>query len=252
MQINLSFNFEKRHLVFLVVLVCILFVAGVAAYQSSYNNPAIMGHSDNEIMNVSAGKVLPGTFGGTSSDTFGFLGNLNVGKSLVLPETLPNSISWGTKASISYNPSGAWAGLQIYPGSSYLSVVFPNSNITSENITATKTITLGGVPRTTWPSGNIVAGGYLGKNGVTQNCETDFSLNYATYAPRIPGITDSWGGATFVAASCNAGGGCFYNLVCPANSKIKLVGEFEYRYAMTHSPWTVTVTPYCIYSCIST
>ena len=62
------FNFEKRHLVFLVVLACVLFVVGVSA---TYKNPATnVGHDANE--------TGPGTFGGDANSLYSFPGNLNV------------------------------------------------------------------------------------------------------------------------------------------------------------------------------
>ena len=59
MQINFSIKVEKRHLAFLVVLICVLFVVGVSAY---VNPTTHVGHDANE--------TGPGTFGGTVSDTF--------------------------------------------------------------------------------------------------------------------------------------------------------------------------------------
>ena len=57
-------NFEKRHLVFLVVLACILFVVGVSAYVNPVTH---VGHPANE--------TGPGTFG---AGDYVFPGNLNV------------------------------------------------------------------------------------------------------------------------------------------------------------------------------
>ena len=56
---------------FLVVLVCVLFVVGVSAY---VNPTTKVGHPASE--------TGPGTFGGTSSDIFGFPGNLYVNRDL--------------------------------------------------------------------------------------------------------------------------------------------------------------------------
>ena len=68
---DIHIHIEKRNLVFLVVLVCVLFVVGVSAY---VNPTTKVGHPASE--------TGPGTFGGTSSDIFGFPGNLYVNRDL--------------------------------------------------------------------------------------------------------------------------------------------------------------------------
>ena len=47
----------KEHFYFIVILVGVLFVVGVSAFNT--NNPAQFGHSGGEIFNISSSKVLP-------------------------------------------------------------------------------------------------------------------------------------------------------------------------------------------------
>ena len=73
MQINFSIKVEKRHLAFLVVLICVLFVVGVSAY---VNPTTHVGHDANE--------TGPGTFGGDANSLYSFPGNVNVSGNITL------------------------------------------------------------------------------------------------------------------------------------------------------------------------
>ncbi|MEM4337062.1 MAG: hypothetical protein QXG86_03590, partial [Candidatus Woesearchaeota archaeon] len=87
----IQIKIEKEHFYFLVVLVCVLFVLGVSAYNSG-SRPAVFGHSDEEIESLSAGKIKQGTFGAAvGADTnslFIFPGNLNVNSNLTTEQDL--------------------------------------------------------------------------------------------------------------------------------------------------------------------
>ncbi|MEM4336536.1 MAG: hypothetical protein QXG86_00855 [Candidatus Woesearchaeota archaeon] len=91
MKLTINININKEHFYFLVVLVCVLFVLGVSAYNSG-SQPAVFGHSDEEIESLSAGKIKQGTFGATvGADTnslFIFPGNLNVNSNLTTEQDL--------------------------------------------------------------------------------------------------------------------------------------------------------------------
>src|SRR3989338_6776121 len=66
---KIEINIEKRHLVFLVALICVLFIVGVNA--STYKNPVNkVGHDANE--------TGPGTFGGNTTSVYTFPGALNI------------------------------------------------------------------------------------------------------------------------------------------------------------------------------
>ena len=150
MQINLSVNLEKRHLIFVIVLVCVLLVAGVAAFTSPSTN---VGHGAEEVGN--------GTFG---AGDFVFPGNLKINSNFFLPINM-KGIFWGTSESfliphINYDSAN---GLWISTGSTRKDVnvettgklyteKIASKNITANNITSTETITLGGVARSTWPA----------------------------------------------------------------------------------------------------
>ncbi len=164
-------NFEKRHFVFLIVFVSVLFVVGVSAYQSSYT-PAVMGHSDNEIMNVSASKVLSGTFGSAfGGGNFGFPGNLNITNTLFFPgDGGHNGIFWGAtrQATFPFIFYAVGSGLLISSGSDGYPILLMSdvtvnqnlnvlNNITTKNLNVTRNITLGGELRDSWPGTTVIA-----------------------------------------------------------------------------------------------
>ncbi len=68
---QITVNIEKRHLVFLVVILAVFFIVGVTAY---VNPTTHVGHDASE--------TGPGTFGGTANDVFTFPGGLNVNNGL--------------------------------------------------------------------------------------------------------------------------------------------------------------------------
>ena len=151
-------NVEKRHLIFLVVLVCLLFVVGVSA--SNYASSSGVGHDASEIG--------PGTFGGGINAIYGFPGSLNISGNLTMTniDPLSNGIFWGitptfSRPHINYDTT---TGLWISTGTTGTNVtvettnylvadkIIAKNNITAGNITATGTITLGSVARSSWPA----------------------------------------------------------------------------------------------------
>jgi len=71
---QLVINVEKRHIIFLAVLMCVLFVAGVNA---AVNQGKTVGHDASEI--------VPGTFGGNLTSRFIFPGYVNIVNGLLFP-----------------------------------------------------------------------------------------------------------------------------------------------------------------------
>ena len=114
---KIEINIKKEHFYFLTVLIAVLFVFGVSAYNT--NNPPQFGHSGGEIFNISSSKVLPGIFNGSINSLFTFPGDLAVNRNLAV-----------------------------------LSNMTVSKKITAGNITVNDNITLGGVSRDTWPAGN--------------------------------------------------------------------------------------------------
>ena len=129
MQINLSIKIEKRHIIFLAVLVCMVFVIGVFAASSP------VGHDPEEIGS--------GTFGGND---YTFPGNVNIQQTLtagiitlggVSRTTWPPVVLNMTAPNIIAGMFGANVG-----GGDY---GFPR------DVNVTRNIILGGVARGTWP-----------------------------------------------------------------------------------------------------
>jgi hypothetical protein len=164
-------NFEKRHLIFVVILVCVLFVAGVSAFTSPATN---IGHDPSE--------VGPGTFGGEADSVHAFPGDLNVNNNLFFPTNL-KGIFWGAGESFSYPhinydlSNGLWIStgntgkdVNVETTGNLVADNIKAGNVTAGNIvgniTAVTNITLGGVSRNTWPpavsgsctGGNVMAG----------------------------------------------------------------------------------------------
>jgi len=151
-------NLEKRHLIFVVILVCVLLVAGVSAFTSPATN---IGHDPSE--------VGPGTFGGEADSVHAFPGDLNVNNNLFFPTNL-KGIFWGAEENyaiphINYDSAnGLWIStgntgkdVNIETTGRLLAGNIKASNVTAGNIvgnvTAVTNITLGGVSRNTWPLG---------------------------------------------------------------------------------------------------
>ena len=82
---KIEINIEKRHFVFLVVLVAVLFAIGVNAYTNTITH---VGHDANE--------TGPGIFGGTFTDLFTFPGNLRINNTL----NMSGNITFEHKAQI--------------------------------------------------------------------------------------------------------------------------------------------------------
>ncbi|MEM4336899.1 MAG: hypothetical protein QXG86_02755, partial [Candidatus Woesearchaeota archaeon] len=131
MKINISININKEHFYFLVVLVCVLFVLGVSAYNSG-SQPAVFGHSDEEIENLPASKINEGAFNGTIMSLFIFPGNLKISNTL----NISGGIIFEKKAII--NASN-------------------NLTVDTPNLIITRNLTLGGISRDHWT--------YVIKNG---------------------------------------------------------------------------------------
>jgi len=153
MQLNFSIKIEKRHIIFLAVLACIFLAAGVSAYQSPYNDPSVMGHSDSEISDVSSGKIKTGTFGSSvGGGNFNFPANLIIQNTLFFPNSAPNNgIFWATtrdttKPHIDYNPT---MGLYISTGTTTKDINVEGGNLVIAS--SDKGISLGGTTRTNWP-----------------------------------------------------------------------------------------------------
>lgn len=147
---RLTLNIEKRHAyLFVGILIILTGILIVTAFNT--NNPAVFGHSP--------GEIGPGTFLG---DWYVFNGSIGVsGESVTIGGNSPgvggNLILKGSTANPNQNII-----LQNYQGDLY----FGDSNsafasfkheagavrLNAKKITAEE-ITLGGVPRTSWPSG---------------------------------------------------------------------------------------------------
>jgi len=124
---QLTINIEKRHLAFLAVLVCMLFVVGVSAI---YVNPVThVGHDANE--------TGPGTFGGTSADTFifpGFVRANELNATIAITLNGDRKTSWPPVVSSlpATNISAGTFGLSVGNGN----FVFPN-NLTVTGVAKT-------------------------------------------------------------------------------------------------------------------
>ena len=159
-------NLEKRYLIFVVVLVCFLFVAGLSAAVAP--NP---GHDASE--------VGSGTFG---VGDFVFPDNLKVEGSLFLPTNF-RGIFWGvaenySKPHINYNSSN---GLWISTGTTGKSVNVDGGDLV---VAPGKNIGLGGVLRSTWPLGVVPGscGGVVKGIGATGSvtCGDPLYYNYCS------------------------------------------------------------------------
>src|SRR3989338_1776534 len=124
-------NIEKKHFVFLTVLVAVLFVFGVSA--STYKNPVNkVGHDANE--------TGPGTFGGNGD--YKFPSNLNISNNLYV------NGSGGIRENLTVNRKITTVNISAYIINS--THLFANSIIVVPG--PSNGIQLGGVHRTTWPT----------------------------------------------------------------------------------------------------
>lgn len=105
---QLTIKIEKRHLIFLAVIVCLIFVVGVYAFNSVPSDPSVFGHDDSEILNVSASKVVPGQFG---SGVYTFPQNLIVNGNAKIGVSNPADNS--TRLQVLGGPINASGGLII-------------------------------------------------------------------------------------------------------------------------------------------
>lgn len=129
MQINFSVKIEKRHLVFLVVFVCVMFVVGVGAYE---NPTTKVGHDANE--------TGPGTFGGAVGSLYVFPGFVQANELKVNAINLsgdrrtdwPAGISPLPASNISAGIFGANAGNGDFGFSGDLSILGGDVNINSQ------------------------------------------------------------------------------------------------------------------------
>jgi len=183
----IQIKIEKRHFVFLIVLVSVLFVIGVNAYNSG-GPPYRVGHTDDEIQNVSAGKVLPGTFSGGISGNFVFPGYITLGgvsrknwtrETFSLPAA---NITAGTFGAYVGNGNFAFPAALTVPGVLGLGNYGTISAISSilmatPNVTIQSYLTLGGVSRNSWPYTNCKISSLDGSsNSETLYCPLGYKL----------------------------------------------------------------------------
>jgi len=176
---KIEINIEKRHFIFLVVLVSVLFVGGVGAFGTV--NPVVFGHSDGEIANVSAQKIIAGTFGQNAGNgSYSFPNNLSISGNLFFSND-QKGIFWASSADNTqpylyvdkttvqkgfWISSGVGSNKPIYIQGGNLSIqngsiTFANNatitapknlTINTPNLTITKNLTLGGESKDKWPS----------------------------------------------------------------------------------------------------
>jgi len=134
MRIQLNINIGKQHFYFLVILTAVLFVVGVNA---AVNTGKTVGHDASE--------VVPGMFGGTGD--YAFPNNLNITQNLYLLQNLYLSNNMGLNWLLSGAKitSGA-AGIIIDSGTL-------DTSLKSRYTIVSNNLTLGGVPRDSWPEG---------------------------------------------------------------------------------------------------
>ena len=211
MQLNLSVNLEKRHLIFVVVLVCVLFVAGVAAYNSG-QQPSVFGHSDGEIANVSAGKVVAGTFGAAAGfGDFAFPDNLIVSNTLSSVKITASNITSTNTITLGGVARSTWP-LGVYPQDCGTGYVVKGVNSNGYVYCAWPL-----VPTNWCPTGQFM-------NGISQTGER-YCATPAT--PATPTIT-----CTVSLTGCYyLGGDCEVWRSCPGNQVIRSVKVLNDRTA---------------------
>ena len=146
---RIEINMRKEHFYFIVILIAVLFVVGVSAY----DNPGIFGHSANE--------TAPGTFFGTYTQWFTFPGNLKINNTL----NISGNLTFENKAKIT-----ATQGL----------------TINSTNVTITNNLTLGGVSKDIWPGTTIIA--VHSQTNLIPDCPTGWDSLWAGYSFLQTGI----------------------------------------------------------------
>jgi hypothetical protein len=150
---DIHIHVEKRHLVFLVVLACVFLIAGVSASTYKLNG---VGHDANE--------TGPGTFGGTSADTYIFPGfvranELNATTAITINGDRRTSWPPAVFQLPAENISAGIFGVNVgngdfgFPNNLNVNNLLTSKNITVKNITVEGNMTLGGISRGSWSDG---------------------------------------------------------------------------------------------------
>ena len=166
MRIQLNINIGKQHFYFLVLLFCVLFVAGVVAFGSG-GPPYRVGHSDDEISNISAEKVKAGTFGASAGN-----GNFTFPANLTINGNLKFASNNGRINSTS------------------------NLYLDAYNTRVGNYLTLGGDAKNSWPVAVEVPIGFCIFSDTATNCPQDprWTKKTAFYGRTISGASGNVGG----------------------------------------------------------